>query len=55
MKVRCPAGPRAPRPAFNNLKPLVACVATAVHLDPGSHYKLNRTLAIDKNKRQIGR
>jgi len=49
-----PGRTAAPRLAFDNLKPMVASVATAVHLDPGSHCKVNRTLAIDKNKRQIG-
>ncbi len=42
---------------FDNLNALAAYayVATQALLDPGSSYKINRTLAIDKIKRQIGR
>lgn len=40
---------------FDNLNALAAYVATQAFLDPGSSYKINRTLAIDKIKRQIGR
>jgi len=32
-----------------------AYVATDAHLDPDSPWKINRTLPIDKIKRQIGR
>lgn len=39
----------------DNLNALAAYVATDTHLDPGSSYKINRTQAIDKIKRQIGR
>ena len=39
----------------DNLNALAAYVATGAHLDPGSSYKINRTQAIDKIKRQIGR
>ena len=37
------------------LNALAAYVATDAHLDPDSSYKINRTLAFDKIKRQIGR
>ena len=40
---------------FDNLNALAAYVATNAHLDPESSYKINRTLAFDKIKRQIGR
>ena len=40
---------------FDNLNALAAYVATNTLLDPGSTYKINRTLEIDKIKRQIGR
>jgi len=40
---------------FDNLNALAAYVATDAHLDPESLYKINRTLAIDKIKRQLGR
>ena len=40
---------------FDNLNALAAYVATHALLDPGSSYKVNRTLAIDKIKRHIGR
>jgi hypothetical protein len=40
---------------FDNLNALAAYVATDAHLDPDSPWKINRTLAIDKIKRQIGR
>jgi hypothetical protein len=40
---------------FDNLNALAAYVATEAHLDPESLYKINRTLAIDKIKRQLGR
>ena len=40
---------------FDNLNALAAHVATNTLLDPGSTYKINRTLEIDKIKRQIGR
>jgi hypothetical protein len=39
----------------DNLNALAAYVATDACLDPESHYKINRTQAIDKIKRQIGR
>ena len=38
-----------------HLNALAAYVATDTHLDPGSSYKINRTQAIDKIKRQLGR
>ena len=41
--------------AQDNLNALAAHVATDAHLDPESSYKINRTLAIDKIKRQLGR
>jgi hypothetical protein len=40
---------------LDNLNALAAYVATDAHLDPESSYKINRTLAIDKIKRQLGR
>jgi hypothetical protein len=40
---------------FDNLNALAAYVATDAHLDPDSPWKINRTLAVDKIKRQIGR
>ena len=40
---------------FDNLNALAAYVATEAHLDPSSDWKINRTLMIDKIKRQIGR
>ena len=40
---------------FDNLNALAAYVATEALIDPDSSYKINRTLAIDKIKRQIGR
>jgi hypothetical protein len=40
---------------FDNLNALAACVATQACLDPDSPYKINRTQAIDKIKRQLGR
>ena len=40
---------------FDNLNALAAYVATDAHLDSDSPYKINRTLEIDKIKRQIGR
>lgn len=40
---------------LDNLCALAAYVATDAHLDPDSSYKINRTLAIDKIKRQVGR
>lgn len=40
---------------FDNLNALAAYVATEAHLDPNSDWKINRTLMIDKIKRQIGR
>ena len=40
---------------FDNLNALAAYVATDALIDPDSPYKINRTLAIDKIKRQIGR
>ena len=40
---------------FDNLNALAAYVATQALLDPGSSYKINRTLAIDKIKPHIGR
>lgn len=40
---------------FDNLNALAAYVATDAHLDPDSTWKINRTQAIDKIKRQIGR
>ncbi len=40
---------------FDNLNALAAYVATEALIDPDSSYKVNRTLAIDKIKRQIGR
>jgi len=40
---------------FANDNARAAYVATDALLDPGSCYKINRTLAIDKIKRQIGR
>ncbi|MBO3701939.1 MAG: IS4 family transposase [Candidatus Accumulibacter sp.] len=40
---------------FDNLNALAAYVATDAHLDADSPWKINRTLAIDKIKRQIGR
>ncbi len=40
---------------FDNLNALAAYVATDAHLDPDSPWKINRTSAIDKIKRQIGR
>jgi hypothetical protein len=43
------------RQVFDNLNALAAYVATNTLLDPGSTYKINRTLEIDKIKRQIGR
>lgn len=39
----------------DNLNALAAYVATDACLDPGSSYKINRTQAIDKIKRQLGR
>ena len=39
----------------DNLNALAAYVATDAHLDPESSYKINRTLAFDKIKRQLGR
>jgi hypothetical protein len=40
---------------FDNLNALAAYVATDALWIPESSYKINRTLAIDKIKRQIGR
>lgn len=40
---------------FDNLCALADYVATNAHLDPDSSYKINRTLAIDKIKTQVGR
>lgn len=40
---------------FDNLNALAAYVATEALIDPDSSYKINRTQAIDKIKRQIGR
>ncbi|WP_366984014.1 transposase [Accumulibacter sp.] len=40
---------------FDNLNALAAYVATDALLDPGSSCKIDRTLEIDKIKRQIGR
>ena len=40
---------------FDNLNALAAYVATNAHLDPASPYRINRTLAFDKMKRQLGR
>ena len=40
---------------FDNLNALAAYVATEAHLEPDSCWKINRTLMIDKIKRQIGR
>ncbi len=40
---------------LDNLNALAAYVATDAHLDPESSYKINRTLAIDTIKRQLGR
>ncbi|EXI69847.1 MAG: hypothetical protein AW08_00340 [Candidatus Accumulibacter adjunctus] len=39
---------------FDNLNALAAYVATNALLDPGSSDKINRSLEIDKIKRQIG-
>jgi hypothetical protein len=39
----------------DNLNALAAYVATDAHLDPDSPYKINRTQAFDKIKRQLGR
>ncbi|HCZ16329.1 MAG TPA: hypothetical protein DHV85_17420 [Candidatus Accumulibacter sp.] len=40
---------------FDNLNALATYVATNALIDPDSPYKINRTLAFDKIKRQIGR
>lgn len=40
---------------FDNLNALAAYVATDALIDPGSSYKINRTLENDKIKRPIGR
>jgi len=40
---------------LDNINALAAYLATKAHLDPDSCYKVNRTQAIDKIKRQIGR